>query len=142
MKKKVTMLVIAVLILISLAAIFYFTPKTFGKNVNPSDVNHIEVFDGNTGVGFTIDNPEDIKYIVENIQSHQMKKDGISLDKTGYGFKITCVDANNKAVIPEIILNSDNTIRKDPFFYRCDGGLCFDYIKKIESGTEEICQQE
>ena len=23
------------------------------------------------------DNPEDIKYIVENIQSHQMKKDGI-----------------------------------------------------------------
>ena len=82
MKKKVIIPVIAMLILISLAALFYFTPKTFGKNVNPSDVNHIEVFDGNTGVGFTIDNPEDIKYIIENIQSHQMKKDGISFFKT------------------------------------------------------------
>ncbi len=137
MKKKVTIVVIVVLILISLAAIFSFIPKTFGKNVNPSDVDHIEVFDDNTGVGFTIDDPQDIKYIVENIQSHQVKKDGFSFDKTGYGFKITFVDANNKAVIPEIILNSDNTIRKDPFFYRCDGGLCFDYIKEIESRIEE-----
>ena len=63
------------LISISLATIFYFTPKIFSKNVNPSDVNHIEVFDSNTGVGFTIDNPEDIKYIVENIQSYKMKKE-------------------------------------------------------------------
>ena len=137
MKKKVVIPVIAMLVLISLAAIFYFTPKTFGKNVNPSDVNHIEVFDGNTGVGFTIDNPEDIKYIVENIQSHQMKKDEISFGKMGYGLKITCVDDNDKAIIPEIILNSDDTIRKDPFFYKCDGGLCFDYIKEIESRTKE-----
>ena len=29
------------------------------------------------------------------------------------------------------------TIRKDPFFYKCDGGLCFDYIKEIESKTKE-----
>ena len=36
-------------------------PKTFGKNVNPSDVDHINVFDGNTGVGFIIDSPEDIQ---------------------------------------------------------------------------------
>jgi len=145
MKKKVVIPVIAMLVLISLAAIFYFTPKTFGKNVDPSDVNHIEVFDGNTGVGFTIDNPEDIKYIVENIQSHQMKKDGISFGKMGYGLKITCVDDNDKAIIPEIILNSDDTIRKDPFFYKCDGGLCFDYIKEIESRTKEytpVCRYE
>lgn len=37
------------LILISLAAIFYVIPKMFGKNVNPSDANHTEVFVGNTG---------------------------------------------------------------------------------------------
>ena len=43
----------------------------------------------------------------------------------------SCVDDNDKAIIPEIILNSDDTIRKDPFFYKCDGGLCFDYIKEI-----------
>lgn len=137
MKKKVVIPVIAMLILISLAVIFYFTPKTFGKNVNPSDVNHIEVFDGQTGVGFNIDNPKDIKYIVENIQSYHMKKDGISFGKMGYGLKITCIDSNGKVIIPEIILNSDNTIRKDPFFYRCAGGLCVDYIKEIESRIKE-----
>ena len=27
---------------------------------------------------------------------------------------------------------SDNIIRKDPFYYRCDGGLCFDYLKACE----------
>lgn len=137
MKKKVVISVIAMLILISLAAIFYFAPKTFGKNVNPSDVNRIEIFDGNTGVSFTIDNPEEIKYIVENIQSNQMKKDGISFGRMGYGLKITCVNDNDKVIISEIILNSDDTIRKDPFFYKCDGGLCFDYIKGIESRTKE-----
>ena len=35
-------------------------------------------------------------------------------------------------IIPVFILNSDNTICKDPFFYRCDGGLCFDYLKACE----------
>ncbi|MGN8697642.1 hypothetical protein ACTNE3_11435, partial [Bacillota bacterium HCP3S3_F1_1] len=35
-------------------------------------------------------------------------------------------------IIPVFILNSDNTICKDPFFYRCDGGLCFDYLKTCE----------
>lgn len=131
MKKKILILVITMLILIFLAAVFYFTPKTFGKNVNPSDVNHIEVFDGNTGVGFIIDNPEDIKYIVENIQSHKMKKDGISLGVMGYGLRITCVDDNDKAIFPEIILDNNDTIRKDPFFYKCEGGLCFDYINEM-----------
>lgn len=137
MKKKFVIPVIAMVILIVLATLLYFTPKTFGKNVEPSDVNHIEVFDGNTGVGFVIDNQEDIQYIVENIQSHQMKKDGISFGRMGYGLKLIFIDNNDKAIIPEIILNSDDTIRKDPFFYRCDGGLCFDYIKEIESRMEE-----
>ena len=61
-----------------------------------------------------------------------MKKDGISLDTMGYSFKISYIDSNDKAVIPVFTLNSDHTIRKDPFFYVCDGGLCFDYIKECE----------
>lgn len=107
-------------------------PKTFGKNVDPSEVDHINVFDGNTGTGFTITNPDDIKYIVENIQSHSMKKAGISLGRMGYSFKIRYIDSNDKDVIPVFTLNSDDTIRKDPFFYVCNGGLCFDYIKECE----------
>lgn len=132
MKKKIVIPIIIIVILIVMAVVYYFLPKTFGKDVNPSEVDHINVFDGNTGTGFTITNPEDIKFIVENIQSHTMKKDGISLGRMGYSLKISYIDSNDKDVIPVFTLNSDNTIRKDPFFYVCDGGLCFDYIKECE----------
>lgn len=132
MRKKILIPVASILALIALAAAFYFTPKTFGKPISPSDVNHINVFDGNTGTGFTIDNPEDIQYIVQNIQSHPMKRDGISLGYTGYNLRISYIDCNDMDVVPLFFLNSDDTIRKDPFFYRCEGGLCFDYIKELE----------
>ncbi len=132
MKKKIVIPIIAVVLLIVLAVGYYSMPKTFGKNVNSSEVDHINVFDGNTGTNFIITDREDIKYIVENIQSYYMKKDGISLGKMGYGFKICYMDSGDKDVIPEFILNSDDTIRKDPFFYVCDGGLCFEYIKECE----------
>lgn len=132
MKKKIIFTIIVFLFLIIFAVCFYLIPKTFGKNVRPSEVDHINVFDGNTGIEFIITNPKDIKYIVENIQSHSMKKTGISLGRMGYGLKITYIDENDKDIIPVFILNSDDTIRKDPFFYECDGGLCFDYIKDCE----------
>ena len=67
---------------------YYFMPKKFGKNVKPSEVDHINVFDGNTGTVFTITDSEDIEYIVANIQCMSMKRDGISLGRTGYSFKI------------------------------------------------------
>lgn len=132
MKKKTVIPVIAIIALVILSTGYYFMPRTFGKNINPSEVDHINVFDGSTGTGFTITNPEDIKYIVENIQNHPMKKNGVSLGKMGYSFKISYVDSNDKDIISVFILNSDNLIRKDPFFYACDGGLCFDYIRDCE----------
>ena len=45
---------------------------------------------------------------------------------------ISYINSNDKDIIPVFILNSDNVICKDPFFYRCDGGLCFDYLKACE----------
>lgn len=131
-EKKKMFSVIVILAVIVCSAGYYFMPETFGKNVEPSEVDHINVFDGNTGTGFSITDPEEIKYIVGNIQNHSMKKAGISLGRMGYGFKINYIDSNDKDVIPVFFLNSDDTIRKDPFFYACDGGLCFDYIKKCE----------
>ena len=55
MKKKITILISVLLILMIMGVIYYFTPKTFGKGVDPASVDHINVFDGNTGEGFTID---------------------------------------------------------------------------------------
>ena len=132
MKKKILILVIIIVVLLLGVVGYYFMPKTFGKNVNPSEVYHINVFDGNTGTDFTITDSEDIKYVVANIQGISMKKDGISLGRKGYSFRISYADSNDKDVIPVFILNSDNTIRKDPFFYVCEGGLCFDFLKECE----------
>lgn len=87
MKKKALIPAAAIILAIVAAAVFYVAPKSFGGNITPSEVDHINVFDGNTGVGFTIDNPDDIQYIVENIQSHSMKRDGVSLGHSGYGFQ-------------------------------------------------------
>lgn len=48
MKKKIGILIVVIAVLIILAMGYYFMPKTFGKNVNSSAVDHISVFDGNT----------------------------------------------------------------------------------------------
>lgn len=113
MELRILVILIAVLLVGTVG--YYFMPKKFGKNVNPSEVDHINVFDGNTGTGFTITDSEDIEYIVANIQGISMKRDGISLGRTGYSFKISYINSNDKDIIPVFILNSDNTICKDPF---------------------------
>lgn len=77
MKKKLVISGVAILSLLVLAAVCYSMPKTFGKNIAPSEVDHINVFDGNTGVAFLIEDPQDIQYIVETVQSHPMKRAGL-----------------------------------------------------------------
>lgn len=87
-------------------------------------MDHINIFDVNTGEGVTIDNLDEIQYIVENIQSKTMRKNGISIGQMGYKFSVVFIDENDNAIVSIFFINSENTIRKDPFFYKCDGGLC------------------
>ena len=101
------------------------------SGIEPSDVKSISVFDGNTGNSFEISDTEEIHYIVENIQGIQMEKDKISIGYSGYSFRMKFYNEKGKE-IESFIMNSDDTIRKDPFFYRCDGNLCFDYLKELE----------
>lgn len=130
MKKKIAFLLIIVMIATGL--IWYLTPKTFAKNVNPDDVVQFSVFDGQTGTGFMVNDPTYIKMILRNLQNTPVKRSGISLGNMGYGFKIEGLDADGKTIIPIFIINSETTIRKDPFFYTCEGGLCFDFLKELE----------
>ena len=62
-----------------------------------------------------------------------MRRGGISLGRMGYKFSVVLIDENDKAIVPIFFINSDNTIRKDPFFYYCDGGLCVDYLTELEN---------
>ena len=75
--------------------------------------------------------PEEIKYIVENIQGIEMKRDNISSNYDGFSFSLSFKDTDGKT-IDSFIVNSADTIRDDPFFYRCEGGLCFEYLKSLE----------
>ena len=131
-KKRITAIAIIAAVLL-IGVFLYMMPKSFGKGIDPKQVHHINVFDGQTGEGFTIDDPVQIRHIVENIQSIPMHRDGISMGRMGYGFKISYIDENDRDVVPLFYMNSDDTIRKDPFFYRCDGSLGFDYLKELEA---------
>ena len=132
MKNKKFLLIIAItFVFVAALAIWYFMPTAFLSKVNPSDIKSISVFDGNTGESFDFSDTDEIRYVVENIQSTIMKKDTLSMGYTGYSFRISFFDENEKEM-ESFIINSSNTIRKDPFFYRCDGDLCFDYLKELE----------
>lgn len=129
--KKIRIMIAIVFVLIAASVIWYFMPTTFLSQVKSSDIKSISVFDGNTGESFDFSDTDEIRYVVENIQSTKMKKDTLSIGYMGYGFRISFFDENGKK-IESFIINSSDTIRKDPFFYRCDGGLCYDYLKGLE----------
>ena len=131
-KQKIRISIIAAaVVIIVLAGVWYVLPKTFLRGTEPSDLKSVSVFDGNTGKGFRIEEPEEIQYIVENIQGAEMKRDNLSLFYSGYGFRLSFYDEGGRQ-IESFIINSEDTIRDDPFFYRCDGGLCFDYLTELE----------
>lgn len=131
-KKKVSLLIIiAILALLAISAIWYFLPIGFLSGVEPFDIKSIAVFDGNTGIRFDISDIDEICYIVENIQDTRMERDKISTGYSGFSFHMRFYDETGKE-IESFVINSSDTIRKDPFFYRCDGNLCFDYLKELE----------
>ena len=115
-----------VLLLIGIA--YYYAPVTFLKGVEPEDIACITIFDGNTGEVSDITGAKDIAYITENIQSIPVRRTGISILEMGYRFRMTFTDEKG-SVVEELTVNSEDTIRKDPFFLTTEeGGLCFDYL--------------
>lgn len=117
-----------------LAALFWWaTPVTFLEGVPADKVTSIEVFDGGTGIGFTVVAPEDIQYIVSNLQQASMQREKLSLGYMGTRFRLTFYD-DSGVPLETLIVNSANTIRKDPFFYRDpDASLCLDYLDYLVS---------
>ena len=105
----------------------------FLEGVPADKVTSIEVFDGGTGIGFTVVAPEDIQYIVSNLQQASMQREKLSLGYMGTRFRLTFYD-DSGVPLETLIVNSANTIRKDPFFYRDpDASLCLDYLDYLVS---------
>ena len=115
-------------ILLLVLAAWFYAPVTFLKDVPPERVAGIRVFDGNTGEELEITGGEEIRHIVENLRSVRLRRSGISLLHAGYRFRMTFLDAEG-GVLEELTVNSETTIRRDPFFYTSEaGGLCYDYL--------------
>ena len=94
------------------------------------------MFNGNSGNRFDITDKEQISYIVENVQKQSFDKEGLSLFRMGTLFTLSFCDSNGK-VVSEFTINSDNTIRKDPFFYVTDGNMNItEYLQSIEEEME------
>ena len=113
--------------------LWWTTPVTFLGGVAAGEVASIEVFDGNTGAAFSIVSRQEIEFIVSNIQQAEMQREKVSLGYMGTRFRLTFCDSAGRP-LESFIVNSVNTIRKDPFFYRDPaGGLCAEYLASLES---------
>ena len=133
MRKRRFIFLAAVSVLLLAALFWWATPVTFLEGVPADKVTSIEVFDGGTGIGFTVVAPEDIQYIVSNLQQASMQREKLSLGYIGTRFRLTFYD-DSGVPLETLIVNSANTIRKDPFFYRDpDASLCLDYLDYLVS---------
>ena len=133
MKKKIFVLLSVVLILILDVAVWYNIPIDL-INLDPNEVMEIVVFNGNSGNTTHIEDKEQIQHIIDNLNDVEVKRSRLSAGYSGYSFKVTIYlsDGNEAGDWNNFIINSDDTIRKDPFFYSViKGKIDYNYIENI-----------
>lgn len=139
MKKafKITIL-IAIIALIMAGVICITRSKTYVlTNIAPEKVGRIEIFDGHIGKKTIIDDPEAVRYIIENFNSVKMKIDKVSLFGMGYSLRTTIYKTNG-TVYKKFIVNSHDLIRKDPFLYIvAENPVIYHYLKTYSEYDDE-----
>ena len=133
MKKKIVILLSVVVVLLVGVAVWYNAPIDL-MNLDPNEVKEIVVFNGNTGNSTHIQDKEQIQHIIDNLNDVKVKRSKLSIGYSGYSFKVTIYlsDGNESDDWNNFIINSDDGIRKDPFFYSVTKGkIDYDYIENI-----------
>ena len=131
-KKSILLLVVAVILLIGIS-VWYNIPFKV-TNLEPEEVKEIVVFNGNTGKTTHITDAQQIQSIIENLNAVEVKRGKLSVGYTGYSFRMTIYLSDGKEAggWNHFIINSAESIRKDPFFYSVVAGkIDYDYIKGI-----------
>jgi len=111
--------------IILIGGLVWWNVPTSMVNIPSSEVSEIMIFNGNTGKETSITDTKEIEHIIGNLNAISVKKEKVSLGHMGYSFRTTIYNTDG-AVYKELIINSNNTIRKDPFFYR-DSSESIDY---------------
>lgn len=135
MKKKILSALCVLVALVLGGVVWWKLPVRFLARVEPEEVAYIAVFDGMTGQGFTIEDPEQIAHVVGNFQNNAVRKDSIDY-RMGFQLRLTFVNKKDKE-IESFILNGPRTIRKGLIFYECDdANLCSEYLFELEAAIQ------
>lgn len=133
MNKKVK-IVIAVLAVLAAGVLLWYNMPINLMDLEPEKVMEITVFNGNTGNVTHITDKEEIENMINDLNDVKLRRDKLSTGYTGFSFKITIylTDGNEADGWNNFIINSEDTIRKDPFFYRVtEGNIDYEYIESI-----------
>ncbi len=133
MKKKIAILFAVIVILLAGIAVWYQAPIDL-MDLDHNEVKEIVVFNGNTGNATHITDKDQIQHIVDHLNEVELKRSKLSVGYAGYSFKVTIYlsDGNEADDWNNFIINSDDTIRKDPFFYSVTKGkIDYNYIENI-----------
>ena len=127
-----------IVLLILCGIIWWLSPVSLMNSVFSEDVSRIEVFGGDTGDIFYIDDPNTIAEIIDNIKGLSLKKSKISLMYSGALFNLSFLNADGVSIYT-ITINDQKTIRKDPFFYNDSSeSTCFDLLMNLHSAA--VCK--
>ena len=133
MKKRIPLLLSVALLLMIGIAVWYNAPIDL-MDLDANEVMEIVVFNGNNGNTTHITDKEQIRHIIDNLNDVEVKRSKPSTGYTGYSFKVTIYlsDGNEAGGWNNFIINAEDTIRKDPFFYSVtEGKIDYAYIKNI-----------
>lgn len=133
MKRKL-IIILSIISIVFISGVILYTKPLDLIQLNPEDVLEISIFDGNTGTSLHLTKNEDITYIINNLNSIKLRRGKISTGYTGYSFKTTIYLNNGEEAggWNNFIINSKDTIRKDPFFYKVvEGSIDYQYINTL-----------
>ncbi len=135
MKSKKILIGFSLILVIGIGGFIWWNAPSQIIDIEPSEVSKISVFDGNTGESIAITDSTDIKHIINNLNMVSLKKEKISAGYTGYSYRIIVYNDN---VYEEFYINSNKSIRKDPFFYRDNSGeIDYTYIQELFENDEK-----
>jgi hypothetical protein len=120
-----------IVIVIGVMTWIWWVVPTKIVSINAMEVQKIEIFNGNSGEVIVISDRSEIEHIINNLNSISFKRDKISIGYMGISFKTTIYKSNGR-VYKKFIINSNDTIRKDPFFYKDSSkSIDFKYFEKL-----------
>lgn len=134
MPKKIKIAVGGIaLLFIVCGFVWWVLPVRFFGEVEPEEVAAIAVFNGNNGDEFEIASPDDISCIVSSIKQISFRKHSF-MSGADYYYILTFLDKNGEE-IDAFGLQNGNFLRRDDFFYLCNGELdaTAKYLENLEA---------